>query len=229
MQTVVPIPGFFEPFSSLSHLLGAVVFAVLSIQLVRQGRGSRARLISLSVFSFGAVFLLSMSGVYHLLNPEGTAREVLQRLDHAAIFVLIACSFTPAHVILFRGWGRWGVIALIWLIAVTGITLKTIYFTQMPRGLGVALYLGMGWLGVYTGVSLWRRYGFNFMQPILWGGIAYTLGAVLEVVRWPVLIDGVVQWHEVFHVAILIGLALHWAFMYQIANGRVPTPQPVAA
>ena len=216
----VIISGFFEPFSSISHLCGAALFACLSIVLLRRGRGSRARVVSLAVFSFGAVFLLSMSGVYHLLTP-GDARLVLRRLDHAAIFLLIACSFTPAHTILFRGHGRWGILLLVWTIAVVGITIKTIFFDEFPVRLGLAIYIAMGWIGLYTGVALWRRFGFNFMQPILWGGLAYTVGGVLESLRWPIVIPGVVQWHEIFHVAVLIGLAFHWAFNYAIADGRV--------
>ena len=62
---------------------------------------------------------------------------------------------------------------------------------------------------------------FDFVEPILWGGIAYSIGAVLEFVHWPVLVPGVVQWHEVFHIAVLIGLGFHWAFVYAIADGKL--------
>lgn len=224
MPSLTSIPGFAEPFSSLSHLFGAGLFLVLGIFLIRRGRGDALRVMSLAVFVIGSVFLLSISGVYHLLPPNGTPRHVMKVLDHAAIFVLIACTFTPVHVILFRGWGRWGMLALVWGYAVTAIALKTLYFNTMPPGLGLALYLGMGWLGAYTGLSIWRRFGYRFMEPILWGGIAYSIGAVLEFIRWPVVWPGVVQWHEVFHVAVLIGLGFHWAFAYAIADGRL-SPQ----
>jgi channel protein (hemolysin III family) len=172
---------------------------------------------------------LSISGVYHLLARNGAARDLLQKLDHAAIFVLIACSFTPVHIILFRGWGRWGVLTLVWLYAYAAIALKSIYFDTMPQSLGLALYLGMGWIGAYTGYSMWRRYGYKVMAPILWGGIAYSIGAVLEFLHWPVIVPGVVQWHEVFHVAVLIGLGFHWALVYMIADGRLTPPPAVPA
>jgi len=218
---VTPIPGFSEPFSSLSHLAGAGLFLLLSIFLVRRGRDDTGRVISLVIFSIGSILLLSISGVYHLLDPQGAARKVLQVLDHACIFILIACSFTPIHYILFRGWGRWGALALIWTIAVAAITLKILYFKTMPDALSLSLYLGMGWIGLGSGIALWRRFGFHFVEPILWGGIAYSIGAVLEFMHWPVLIPGVVHWHEVFHVAVLIGLGFHWAFTYAIADGRL--------
>jgi channel protein (hemolysin III family) len=214
------IPGFADPFSSISHLSGAFLFLVLSVFLVRRGWGNAARVASLVVFSVGSVLLLSISGVYHLLDPRGTPRHVLQELDHACIFILIACSFTPPHVILFRGFGRWGMLLLVWGFAAAAITTKLLYFNSMPQAVGLGLYLGMGWLGLISGTALWRRYGFHFVEPLLWGGVAYSIGAVLDFLAWPVLIPGVVQWHELFHVAVLIGLGFHWAFAFAIADGR---------
>lgn len=183
-----------------------------------------ARLASLSVFSAATVVLLMTSGIYHLLDP-GEARVLAQRLDHSAIFVMIAATFTPVHTILFRGKGRSGALLFIWTLAIVGIGLKLIYFDQISRWLGLGLYVGMGWLGLFTGVSLTRRFGFHFVQPLAWGGLAYTIGAIAEGLRWPVLIAGVIQWHELLHVAVLIGLCCHWSFIYQIANGQIANGQ----
>ncbi len=215
---MIPISGFADPFSSLSHFSGAAVFAGLSIPLLVRAKGQFASWVSLAIFCAGAVLLLSISGAYHLLDHTSAARSVMQRLDHAAIFVLIAASFTPAHVILFRGWRRWGILTMVWTIAVVGISLKTLFFEQVSPKLGIALYLGMGWIGLYTTIALWRRNGFEFIRPMFWGGIAYSIGAILEGLHWPVLIPGVVQWHEIFHLAVLAGLGFHWAFNYHLAS-----------
>jgi hemolysin III len=215
------IPGFADPFSSLSHLSGAMVFLLLGIPLIRRGAGSRARVVSLLVFTLGSVALLSISGVYHMLAHEGTARKVMRALDHAAIFILIACSFTPPHVILFRGIGRWGVLLLIWSYAALAIGFRLVYFDSSYQPVLLGLYLGMGWIGLIGGIALWRRLGHSFIAPVFWGGVAYSIGALLEAARWPTLIPGVIQPHEVFHVAVLIGLALHWSFIYGIADGRL--------
>lgn len=186
--------------------------------MLRRGRGNVCRMASLALFCLGAVLLLSVSGVNHLIARQGTAHLVMQRLDHAAIFALIACSFTPVHMILFHGWSRWGVIFLIWIIAILGITLKSIYFNSISASVGTAMYIGMGWIGFGSWLSIVRRYGFDFAKPIMWGGIAYTVGAILDSLQWPVVISGIIQWHEVFHVAVLLGLASHWSFIYGIAN-----------
>lgn len=223
-----PIPGCFEPFSSLTHLMGAGVFAVLGVVLVRRGRGSVARQCSLGIFVFTCVFLLSMSGVFHSLEP-GAARKVLQRLDHAGIFALIAGSFTPLHWMLFRGWGRWGVLVLMWTLAATGIIFKTIFFDSFPESLGLGLYLGMGWMGLGSGIALYRRYGFGLVRPLLWSGLSYSAGAVLEFLRWPVLAAGVVAAHELFHLAVLAGIGLHFRFLFGVLERVVPQPRTASA
>jgi hemolysin III len=222
MANMISIPGFADPFSSLSHLFGALLFSIFSVFLLRRGRGDALRMASLLLFCAGTVFLLSTSGVMHLLGKNGTAHSVMRRVDHAAIFVLIACSFTPIHVILFRGWRRWTVLILVWTIAILGIAIKTVYFDLISPEVGTAIYIGMGWIGLASWLAVMKQHGFQFAQPIMWGGFAYTIGGVLDSVHWPVLVSGVLQWHEVFHVAVLIGLGCHWAFIYSIANRPLP-------
>ena len=221
----ISIPGFTEPISSLTHLIGAGAFAILGFFLIRRGRGDWARIVSLTIYVFSCVFLLSMSGVYHLLAFNSAGRAVLARLDHAAIFVLIAGTFTPAHVILFRGFGRWGMLVAIWGAMAAGVSLKTVFFKSTEEWIGLALYLGMGWLGIISGAALWRRFGYSFVRPLLWGGCVYSVGAVLDFLRWPVLYRGVLGAHEAFHVAVLIGAGLHFRFIWQFAAGIDPDVQ----
>jgi len=232
------IPGFTDPFSSLSHLLGAGVFAALALPLVHKGVRANARdgacsfngrTVSLAVFAVSAVLLLSMSGVFHLLGPEGSARGVLQRLDHAAIFVLIAGTYTPIHTILFRGAWRWGMLVFVWTVAVLGVTLKSIFFESTPFELGRALYIAMGWGGVISIGALWKRVGPRRLWPLLAGGIAYTVGAVIDGVQPRPMIAGVIRAHEIFHVAVLVGLGLHWRFVWTIADHAMPLERPEAS
>ena len=220
---IVSIPGFTEPFSSLSHLVGAGIFAILGFFLLRRGRGNAARIAYLAVYSFACVLLLSMSGVYHLLAFGGQARAVLGRLDHGAIFVLIAGTFTPVHGILFEGLWRLSVLLLIWALAIAGVTVATLFFADLSEWHLLAFYLALGWLGLLSGIVLTRRYGFAFVKPAIWGGLAYTLGALVDFFRWPVLIPGIFGSHELFHLAVLIGLALHWKFIWHFAGGSVPS------
>lgn len=204
------IPGFTDPVSCWTHLLGAGVALVAGVVLIRRGRGSAARTAALVAFVFGAVFMFSMSGTYHLLDRTGLGRAVLQRLDHAAIFAMIAGTFTGLHGVVFRGPWRWGFIAVLWTLAATGITLKTIFFEGTSEALGLSLYLGMGWLAVVSWMKLRRKAGGRIGRLVLQGGVAYSVGAVLEFARWPDLIPGVIGPHELFHLCVIGGVVLHW-------------------
>jgi channel protein (hemolysin III family) len=216
---MLSIPGFSDPISSLSHLVGAVAFLILGGFLIARGGNDWRRVASLAVFAFSCVLLLSVSGVYHLLTPETAARSVLMRVDHAAIFVLIAGSFTPVHAILLTNRWHWHLLALIWIAAVAGITLKTVYFDAVPAWLGLLMYLALGWLGVISTVALAHRFGTRFVLPLVWGALAYTIGALVDFLNWPMLIAGVAGPHEIFHLAVLAGISFHWAFIRSIAGG----------
>lgn len=166
---IQPIPGFAEPFSSLTHLAGALTALALARSLAVRGAGDRGRVAALGLFALAVVLTLSMSGVYHLLPAASTGRHVLRLLDHAAVFVLIAATFTPVHVIVFRGWWRWGMLAFIWTVAAAGIGLKSVFFSDIPEWGGLLMYLAMGWFGVTSGAVLWRRFGWRFVRPLALG------------------------------------------------------------
>ena len=218
VEDIIPIPGFSEPFSSLTHLIAAGIFLGLGIWLMIRGRSSHARVFALAVFVFSVVFLLSMSGVFHLLEPGGMARVVLQRLDHAGIFFLIAGTFTPIHGILFKRSARWGVLLFVWVIAICGIVLKSIYFNDIAEWLSLSLYLGLGWVGALTGILLYRRFHFEFIKYLIFGALAYTIGAIFEFLRTPILINGVIGPHEIFHIFVLFGISFHFMFIFQFSK-----------
>lgn len=215
------IPGFHEPVSALLHLAGAVSFAGLAVLLLRRGAGDAWRQAVLGVFAFATVLLLSMSGVYHMLPEGSAAREVMGRLDMAAIFVLIAGTHTPVQGIFFRGAARWAVLALMWAVAVTGITLFSVYYGRLPRGLGMSVYLLLGWIAATAGIVVWRRHGTREVALLLLGGLSYTVGAILLGLEWPTLVPGVVGPHELWHVAVLVALGLHWRFLFEHAHRPV--------
>lgn len=217
-MTIYAIPGFSDPFSSMTHLFSAPVFLATGVAMLWKLRGNTGRMVSLTIFSFAVVFLLTMSGVFHLLTPGTTGRYVLQVLDHAAIFFLIAATFTPIHALQFRGIMRWGILLLVWSIAVTGMALKSIYFEDVPEALSLALYLGLGWLGILTAYYLTRKFGFKTVLPLIYGALAYSAGATMEFLHVPVLINGVIGPHEIFHVLVIAGISFHWQFVHRMAS-----------
>ncbi len=223
---VYSLPGFFEPFCAFTHLGGALVFAVLAVLLLRRGRGDGRRVLLLGVFAFSCVLLLSLSGVYHMLREGGTARAVLGRLDMAAIFVLIAGTHTPVQGLFFRGVARWGVIALMWTLVAVGVTLFSIFYHDLPLGLGTSVYLLLGWIAGTAGIVVWRRYGTAQVGLLILGGVVYSVGAILLALEWPTLVPGVIGAHELWHVAVLVAMGLHWRFV--LKHARLPLDGAVA-
>ena len=217
----IEIFGFSDPLSSWSHFLASLGFAVASFFLIRKGRGNTARVVSLVVYSFSLVFLFSMSGTFHLLERGGDARAVLQRLDHAGIWVLIAGTFTPTHVILFRGPWRWLILGLVWTFAITGLVLEVVFFDSIPEAIVLSMFLGLGWMGALTGYKFYTSYRGESMKYLTLGGVFYSLGAIIDFARWPILIPHLLGSHEIFHIFVVAAAVSHWLFIYFWCNHPV--------
>ena len=164
----------------------------------------------------GVVFALSLSGIMHFVDRDSLARGVLIRLDHAAIFFLIAATYTPVHIIQFKGWMRWGVLAVIWTAATAGMILKLAFIEAVPEWLSLTFYLALGWAGLFTAFALHRVVGFKPLIPIVLGALAYSAGALIDVSAMPDPVPGLIRPHEVFHVFVLAGVAAHWVYIRRI-------------
>jgi channel protein (hemolysin III family) len=218
MNHIIAIPGFSEPFSSISHLVGAAIALVASFFLVYRGRGNQTRVIGLLIYSFCLVFLLSMSGMYHLLERGFTANYVFKILDYTGIYGLIAGTFTPIHLILFRGLHRWMILSVVWVLAIIGLTLTAIYFETIPQWLNVSFFLGLGWVGAFSMWKIYQVHSKALLGYLLLGGLLYSIGAVIEFLGQPILWYGVIESHDVFHVFVLMAALCHWKLVYQIAK-----------
>lgn len=205
--------GFEEPFNSWSHLLGALAVGILLISLFKKGGTGRKHPVPIVIFAFSCIFLLSMSGVYHQLPRETTARYVLRILDHAGIFLLIAGTLIAVHEVLFLGLMKWGVIILASMIATLGITFGTIYFDELPSYMTHSIFLAFGWLGMVSVIGIWKLKKTISIKYLLYGGLAYSFGAIIDWIQYPVLIPDYFGPHELFHIAVLIGVTYHWYFL----------------
>ncbi|MEE2825561.1 MAG: hemolysin III family protein [Planctomycetota bacterium] len=216
------LAGIAQPFSSLSHYLGAVLFLTLSFFLLRNAQRTGG-FWSYVIFACSAVLLLTVSGTAHLFSPGSPARKILFRLDLVAIFLLIAGTFTPIHWVLFHGWRRWSVLILIWSMAATGILARLFFMDSIPYAVGTGIFVAMGWVGLFSGVLVRLQYGPGYLGPLLAGGICYTAGAVMDACQWPTPLPMIIGPHELFHLMVLAGLAFQWYFIAQIAAGRIPS------
>jgi hemolysin III len=208
-----------EPVNGLTHAAGGVL-AVVGLGVLLATAASTGRLdqlLAFGIFGLSLVALYAASALYHLLplSPAGVAR--LRRLDHMTIFVLIAGTYTPFCVLALDGGWRWGLLALIWSLALCGVMLK-LRWMDAPRWLSVALYLGMGWIAVIAASELLRAVPPGGIAWVLSGGLVYSAGALAYGLKRPNPVPGVFGFHEVWHIFVLAGSACHfWAVLHYIA------------
>lgn len=216
-MSIVPLLGFHEPISSFSHLITAVIFLIIGIKLIINSRGNLLRSSSIIIYVFCGVFLFSMSGVYHLLQKGTTSNYVLQILDHAGIYLMISGTFTPFQIILLRGYKRWLPLCAIWTLAITGLTLTAIFFSDMPEWLLLTFFISMGWMSIFT-VWFIRKIHFLTVKDIFAGGILYTIGAITEYLRFPVIHEEYFGPHEIFHLFVSAAAIVHLYGIYKIST-----------
>src|SRR3989304_4074161 len=136
-----------EPVNGLTHFFAGLAAVAGLIVLLVIGRGDFQRQASLAVYGASLVLLLFASAAYHLTVASPERIQFLRKLDHTAIYFLIAGTYTPLCIIVFNGFWKWGLLAIIWAIAIVGTGFK-IAFIKAPRWLTAGIYVAMGWLGV---------------------------------------------------------------------------------
>ena len=134
---------------------------------------------------------------------------MLRRLDHANIFVLIAGTYTPLAVALLPARDARILLSVVWLGAIGGILLRMLWLSA-PRWLYVPLYMALGWVAFWYLPTFWRDGHHSVVWLTLAGGLAYTLGAIVYGIRWPNPSPRWFGFHEIFHVATVIGFGCHY-------------------
>ena len=194
-----------EIANSVSHGVGllATVAATPVLIIAAVQRGGAEGIVGASVFSATMVLMYLTSTLYHAL-PRNRAKQVFQILDHGAIFLLIAGTYTPFTLGVLRGMWGWTLFGLVWSLALTGIVLKIVYGAWYPR-LSTFLYLVMGWLGVIAVKVLWLHVSMWGLVWLLSGGLAYTVGVAFF------LVDERVRYsHFIWHLFVIAGTSCHF-------------------
>ena len=201
-----------DPVSSSTHWMASFCAIFVTLILWRLTRGDLTRRVTSVIFGLSAVCLYAASGLFHALNLPPEQLRVYQKLDQSCIYLLIAGSYTPIIAILLNGRFRTGLLLFIWIFALVGIACQWL-FPKPPYTTTVGLYLGMGWIGFLGVFGYFRAVGWTGMKWAIASGAWYTFGAVCELYHWPVIWPGVIQWHEVLHVADMIGTFCHVIFI----------------
>ncbi|HEX2799440.1 MAG TPA: hemolysin III family protein [Thermoanaerobaculia bacterium] len=209
MTTNAGVPAPSKPLlRGVLHEVAAFVAAIAGGILVLEAPGSRARAGAI-VYGISLVALFSVSAIYHRPNWSEKIRRVLRRVDHSAIFLLIAGTYTPFAFLLGSRVG-WVFLGIVWAGALFGIVLS-IAWVGAPNVLVAAVCVLLGWAALPILPALKAALGTGAVVLLAAGGIVYSLGAVVYAVRRPNPFPGVFGYHEVFHALVIIAAACHFA------------------
>jgi len=205
-----------EPVNSLTHWAGAILALAGSIALMIVGWGAPAKVISLVIYGVSLVFLFSASATYHMVRVKDKALEIFRKVDHAAIYFLIAGTYTPFCVNAFSGFWKWGMLIIIWSLALIGILVK-VFYIRAPRWLNAGIYIVMGWLAVGAAGQMLAALPAWVLTWLIIGGVIYTLGAVVYITKIFNFKPGVFGFHEVWHIFVLLAAAAHFVAVLGLA------------
>lgn len=205
-----------DPISALTHFIGAILSTLAIISLVTKAYhyGSVLHIVAFTIFGISLILLYAASTLYHFFQGPKGLSDVLHKIDHMMIFILIAGTYTPICLIPLKGTFGLTLLIIIWSAAIAGILFK-VFWMNAPRWVNTGIYIGMGWVVVLAIFPLIKALSLNAIAWLFAGGISYTVGAVIYGTKRPKLHFKWFGFHEVFHLFVLGGSLCHFILIYQ--------------
>ncbi len=204
-----------DPISGLTHLGAAILAFFGLIALLIIAWGETAKVTSMLIYGISLILMFAASATYHMTISSPKVIEILRKVDHSAIYLLIAGTYTPYCINAFSGFWKWGLLIIIWTLALVGVGIK-VFIIRAPRWVNAGVYLLMGWLVIGAiGEML------NTLSPftITWlivGGVIYTLGAIIYITKKLDFRPGIFGFHEVWHIFVILAAAAHYISVLSI-------------
>ena len=191
----------------VSHQIAAFLAAPAAAALVMGAGGGSARAAALT-YGASLLTLFAVSATYHRPTWSPRVRRVLWRIDHSAIFVLIAGTYTPFCLLLGAAGGRFA-LAAIWIVAALGVAVS-IAWPDAPKKVMALIYVGFGWMAVPVLPMIRATIGDGTLALLFLGGLLYSLGAIVYALRRPDPFPAVFGFHEIFHLCVVAAAACHF-------------------
>ena len=206
-----------EVFNSVSHLAAFMVSFLGTVLLITasSSQGEPWKIVSFSIYGASLLFLFGCSTLHHAISGSERLELRLRILDYAAIYPLIAGTFTPLCLVFYHDSTiGWSFCAVVWFLSIAGMLMTFLMFKKIPKWLSMTMYITLGWLGAL--MSYWLRVylGLGGMALFILGGLFYTGGGWVYTKEHPNPYPGVFGFHEIWHIAVILGAASHWALMY---------------
>jgi hemolysin III len=202
---------FKDPVSAWTHFLGFWLALFAATLLVWHAAHDGPKVASMAIYGASLVTVFLASSLYHFLDIGARGNRWLRRLDHAAIFLLIAGTAVPAFVHLLDGTWRVAILSAVAGVALAGALLKLVWI-DCPGWLGMALYLGLSGLAVVPAHRILPQLSGGALAWLVLGGVAYLLGVFVYARAWPDPWPGRFGHHEIWHLFVLAGAGAHYAF-----------------
>ena len=209
-----------EHINFFSHLAGSVAMLAGYILLLVKSAGSLEGIMLSTVYGLCALFIFISSTVYHGQKREEELDNPWRKLDHIAIFFMIAGTYTPICFAYLDMYWCWSIVGAQWLLVIIGLVYKLVYI-QGPRWLSTLIYVLMGWMALIPLYQLIIAMPAPAFWMLLAGGIVYTAGGLIYALKKPNPSPGFFGFHEIFHLLILLGALLHYLVIYIAITGLV--------
>ncbi len=211
LPTARRVPAYTLPkprYRGTSHFYALFVAVVAAVVLVATAPAGLATFAA-AVYATCLVAMFGASALYHRGNWSiPTAKKLLQ-LDHTAIFLMIAGTYTPIALLAMDGTARVATLTAVWVVAIAGIVFEWMPIPA-PRGYVTTVYIGLGWIGAFSFVPLYESTGWEGVLLVAGGGVLYMIGAIVHAARKPDPWPETFGYHEIFHVFVILAALLQY-------------------
>ena len=216
LDPLISSPDSNEYFNSISHLIGAIlsISALAVLVTLAATQHKSAHMIGFAIYGTGLFLSLLFSCLLHFFLLFGKYLRVFGILDHNAIYLLIAGTYTPFCLTIFSGAKGWVLFSIIWSLAILFITLKSIFFAKISIWMSNASFLLMGWIIIFLIVPIYTQLGTGAMTLLVAGGLSYTIGALIFANGKPNPFPPYFGNHEIWHVCVLAGDTFMFLVMF---------------
>lgn len=206
-----------DPGSALTHFIAMILALFASIPLLIKAARTpdHIHVLALTIFITSMVLLYAASTIYHTLDISPKVNQMLRKVDHMMIFILIAGTYTPVCLLVLGDHTGWMLLGAVWTIAAVGIVINALWIT-CPKWFSSIIYIAMGWVCIFAFGKIISALPAEAFGWLLAGGIIYTAGGVIYALKLPIFNSRHKNFgsHEIFHLFVMGGSLCHYIMMY---------------